>query len=405
MSAGAGAPPVVADAGAARRTTRLALVAGMASLLDSAAIVSVGSALPLWRSHLGLDDWSVGLVSSSMTLSIAAGALLGGRLADRLGRRRVFSATVGLYAVGAAWVAAAQTLEQLVAGVVVLGAASGADLPASIALVAERTPAEVRGRMVALTHVLWTVGIVTATAMAVVASPAGLAGARAAFVVLALGALGTLVARRRAVLAAPRSERLDSGPAPPAAGGRSGLSRRLLLIAAFYVVYTLVANTFGSFRTYFLVVEGGATQTGATVISFAVTLLGLAGTVVFSAIADTRWRRRVYPAAGALLVGAQVLVAASGAGSLGLVVAALVAYSLAYPYAGEGLYKVWAQESVRPDLRATFQGATIAAARAAAALFALVTPSLMSWSPAGLFWVLAACAATAMAIGALVQRR
>ncbi|NPD04829.1 MFS transporter [Nocardioides sp. zg-1308] len=398
-----------------RHVERLVLVAGSASLLDSAAIISVGSALPLWRSQLRLDDVEVGVVSATMTIAIALGALAGGWLADRLGRRRVFTATVALYAFGAALVALAGSRTGLVAGVAVLGLGSGADLPASIALVAGRVPARLRGRMVAATHVMWTVGIVLASAAAFAVSPFGLPGMRAVFGALALGALATLAARRRAV---PPDLDPDLGPDPGAAAGpRTGAGevaaapvargdvRVLVAVALFYLLYTLVANTFGSFRTYLLVTVGDASQAGATAISFGMTLVGLVGTVAFSAIADSRWRRTVYPFAAVALVCSQAMLSLTVGQSLSATVAALVLYALAYPYVGEGLYKVWAQESVSPAARATFQGATIAGARAAAALFALVTPSLLADDPAVLFWLLTVIAAAAVLVGRRSRER
>jgi inositol transporter-like SP family MFS transporter len=377
----------------------------MASLLDSAAIISVGSALPLWRGEYRLDDWEVGFVSFALTLSIALGALVGGRVSDRVGRAPVFSATVGLYAVAAVLVALAQQPATLYAGVVLLGLASGADLPASLGLVSDRAPVPTRGRLIALTHVMWTVGIVLASALALVVSPFGASGMRLVFGVLAVAGVVTVVGRRRAARA------MVDEPRPPlvATAAPTYPSRAVLrpavLIGVFYVVYTLVANTFGSFRTYFLVVVGGATQSTATAIAFAVTLLGLAGTVVFSRIADTPWRRRVFPAGAVLLVGSQVLIAVSGGASLTVVLVALVLYSLAYPFVGESLYKVWTQELVGAGSRGTVQGTTIALARAAAGAFAVVTPTLMSWSPHVLFGFLAVCALASSAVGAVIMRR
>lgn len=382
---------------------RLVLVAGSASLLDSAAIISVGSALPLWQSTFALSDVGVGVVSSIMTVAIAAGALVGGPMADKVGRRRVFTATVGLYAAGATLIALTPGVLGLAVGIAILGVGSGADLPASIALVAARVPASVRGRMVATTHVMWTVGIVLASAAAFAASPFGLAGMRAVFVALGLTALLTLSARR--ALRDP----IDDGTAtaPPQAQLVPCTTRRarvLAAIAVYYVLYTLVANTFGSFRTYLLVTVGGVAQTTATGISFFVTVVGLAGTIAFIAIADSTWRRRVYPAAALALVASQALLAVTVGQHLTATVAALVAYALAYPYVGEGLYKVWAQETVTPKRRATFQGVTVAAARAAAALFALVTPTLLSGNPGLLFALLTLFAVAAAFTGLTVVR-
>lgn len=380
-----------------RPVARLVLVAGSASLLDSAAIISVGSALPLWRDELGLGSVEVGVVSAALTLAIAAGALTGGVLADRVGRSRVFAVTVGLYAVGAATVALADSLEALVVGVAVLGLGSGGDLPASIALVAERVPSSLLARTVATTHVLWTIGIVLASAAAFVVSPFGLGGMRGVFAALAVAALAALVARR-GLPPVPSGTRAEP-PVERPVTDRAGALRALAAIAIFYGLYTLVANTFGSFRTYLLVVVGGTTQEVATAIAFGATLVGLVGTVVFSGVAGSSWRRRLYPVAGAGLVLSQVLLALTVGQSLGLTVAALLLYALAYPYVGEGLYKVWAQETVGPASRATFQGATIAGARAVAALFALATPWLLAHDPALLFWLLAIIAAATVLVG------
>lgn len=381
-----------------RPVARLVLVAGSASLLDSAVIISVGSALPLWRSEFGLDSVEVGVVSAALTLAIAAGALTGGFLADSVGRSRVFAVTVGLYAVGAATVALSGSLEVLLVGVAVMGLGSGADLPASIALVAERVPPDLLARTVAATHVLWTVGIVLASAAAFAVSPLGLVGMRGVFAALAVAALAALAARR-AMLPGPAVARATSPSDRPGPDTTRGAARALAAIAVFYGLYTLVANTFGSFRTYLLVVVGGTTQEVATAIAFGATLVGLVGTVVFTVVAGGTLRRRLYPVAGAGLVMSQVLLALTVGQSLVLTVAALLLYALAYPYVGEGLYKVWAQETVGPASRATFQGATIAGARAVAALFALVTPWLLAHEPALLFWLLTAIAATAVLIG------
>ncbi|WP_210503387.1 MFS transporter [Nocardioides xinjiangensis] len=376
------------------------LVAGSASLLDSSAIISVGSALPLWRVDLALSNAEVGAVSATMTLAIAAGALIGGPLADLIGRGRVFAAMVGLYVVGAGLVAGASSWPVLVAAVGILGFASGADLPASIALVADRVPRRLRGRMVAATHVMWTVGIVVSSAAAFAVASRGLAGMRGVFAGLAVVAMVTWAARRHALARLPPAA--DPGTTAPDATQHhqpAETARGLARIAVFYVLYTLVANTFGSFRPYLLVTVGGASQSAATGFAFATTLVGLIGTLVFSFVADSPWRRAVYPWAAALLVVSQGMLAMTVDRSLTTIVAALVLYALAYPYVGEALYKVWAQEVVAPRHRAAFQGVTIAAARAVAALFALVTPSLLARSPSGMFWLLTVVASAAVATG------
>ena len=388
---------------------RLVLVAGSASLLDSAAIISVGTTLPLWRSELGLSDWAVGAISSSFTLFIALGALLGGPCADRVGRARVFSMTVGLYAVAAAILAAASSQSAVTVGAAILGFAVGADLPASLALVGERAPAALRSRMVALSHVLWTLGIVAATGLAFLVSSAGLAGMRFVFLLLGGAGVAAVVARHRVVpphghataltATVPAASRCTDEPA-----AHAGRRRLLVLVALFYVLYTLVSSTFGTFRTYLMVVLGGASQAAATGVAFAVTLLGLAGTLAFSARADVAQRRRAYPVGAVLIVCSQALLAVDGGRSFAITVLALVVFSLGYPHVGEGLYKVWSQDLAAAASRATVQGASISLARACAAAFALVTPVLAAERPSMLFLATTLLAALAVAVGWRVVR-
>ena len=75
---------------------------GMASYLDAAAIISTGTALVLYKEPLGLSDSNIGALSAILTFLMAIGALVGGRLGDVFGRRRVFMVTMALYTVGAA---------------------------------------------------------------------------------------------------------------------------------------------------------------------------------------------------------------------------------------------------------------------------------------------------------------
>lgn len=64
----------------------LIIVAGIASYLDAALLVSLGVALPIWANYLDLNSWIVGLLSTTLTISVAIGSFAGGWLADKFGR-------------------------------------------------------------------------------------------------------------------------------------------------------------------------------------------------------------------------------------------------------------------------------------------------------------------------------
>ncbi|WP_432700022.1 hypothetical protein ACRUMN_00730 [Kluyvera cryocrescens] len=60
------------------------VVSGMASYIDSAAIVSNGTALVIYQKALGITSSEIGVLSGLLTLCIALGAFFGGRTGGSL---------------------------------------------------------------------------------------------------------------------------------------------------------------------------------------------------------------------------------------------------------------------------------------------------------------------------------
>src|SRR6478735_7459419 len=86
-----------------RRPVSLTFTAGMASYLDSGALAASGFAIGgFYVGPLGLDTLTIGVLLGLQTLAFAVGAVAGGLLSDRLGRRRVLLAALFLYAAGVA---------------------------------------------------------------------------------------------------------------------------------------------------------------------------------------------------------------------------------------------------------------------------------------------------------------
>ncbi|MCW5952937.1 MAG: MFS transporter, partial [Propionibacteriaceae bacterium] len=131
------------------RTT--AVWGGMASYLDAATIVSASIAFVFYKlGGLPIDAAAMGILAAALTLGLAVGALVGGRLGDLYGRRRVFSIDLLVFVSGLSLLTFGTSLPAFYVGVTVTGLAMGADLPVSIALVGEAAPQAQRGRMVSL---------------------------------------------------------------------------------------------------------------------------------------------------------------------------------------------------------------------------------------------------------------
>jgi MFS family permease len=116
-------PPGRLSATASQRSRNLALavlaVTGLMLVLD---ITITNVALPTIQRALGTTTQQLQWVVNAYALAAGGFLLLGGRLADRLGRRRVFLAGMGLFAVGSllgglapsvGWLIAARALQGL----------------------------------------------------------------------------------------------------------------------------------------------------------------------------------------------------------------------------------------------------------------------------------------------------
>src|SRR3954452_22334785 len=79
---------------------RVAIIAGLASYVDGAALTVNGIALVIYQQTIGLTADQVGLLTAMVTVGLAFGALVGGRLGDIYGRRKVFIVTMAVIAIG-----------------------------------------------------------------------------------------------------------------------------------------------------------------------------------------------------------------------------------------------------------------------------------------------------------------
>ncbi|WP_219418978.1 MFS transporter [Pseudonocardia nigra] len=385
-----------APAAVPRAAWRTAVLGGMASYMDAATIVSTGTALVLFQPALGLTPWDIGALSALLTLGLAIGALLGGRLGDLLGRRRVFTVDLVVFVVGLALLVGAVNTPMLYAGVVIAGLAMGADIPTSLALIAEEAPRGQRGRLVAFSQLLWVGGIIGAVVFSALFSGLGTLGARLLYAHMLVVALVVLVLRRRLVESQEWRAARAEQPAVEVEGAISGSSLRHLmrgpLLAAvvatglYYGIGNLAANTFGQFQTYLFVNVAGTSVTSASLIGLLGFPVGLVGAVVFMRVADRPSRMRWFAFGAVLLCGGTAVPLVFGISLTTLIIMAL-ASGLGGPFAGEAIYKVWSQELFPTLLRGSAQGITIAFTRILAAAFAFVTPAIAAANASALIGI------------------
>src|SRR5579863_5218714 len=175
------------------------ILAGLANYIDAGSIVSGSAALALWALQYHLSANFLGLLGafSANAISAGIGALIGGRLCDRFGRKRIYQYDMLFYAFGMLWLVLATHAWMIVAGFILVGLAVGADIPASWSLIAELAPTGGRGLHSGVAQVLWYLGPVVVLGMFLVLAPLGVLGARIVFAHLAVVALLLTLLRSR----------------------------------------------------------------------------------------------------------------------------------------------------------------------------------------------------------------
>ena len=94
-------------------------------------------ALPIMQRDLGLSDSEIALVTSLYLLPSIFFAFLGGLLADKLGRRRVFAISMGIFGIAGLALSVANTFQIVLAIRLVQGAAYAAIAPLAITLIGD----------------------------------------------------------------------------------------------------------------------------------------------------------------------------------------------------------------------------------------------------------------------------
>lgn len=390
---------VIENAPRAARPWWVAVVSGAASYIDAAALIGFGTAIVILQAAMGLTPLEVGLVSGSLTFGVAIGALAGGGLGDRLGRRPVFTVTMVLILLGVGALILAPSFTVILAASILLGLGVGADLPVSLSTISEAATDANRGRLIAFSNLLWIVGIVVSMLLGSLVAPLGKLGADIIFAHVGVVALLTLIGRltvpESASWKAARAERLAGVQTVRAEKGnilallKTPYVVPFLALIAFYALTNLTANTAGQYNVYLLVNKAGVPVELAT-------LLGLPGIPVtillflwFMKIADKPSRFRYFTVGAICTVLAPLTYVIFGINLPTFFVNALLS-TIGSAFAFEGIMKIWTQISFPTLLRTTAQGAIIAIARFIAAGVAGITPLLLSLGATAFYGALAA---------------
>lgn len=395
-----------------REHNKLLIGSGIGWALDAMDVGLISFVMAALAVEWQLGRSTLSLIASIGFVGMAIGASLGGLLADRYGRRRVFALTLLVYGLATGAAALSWSVAALLVFRFIVGLGLGAELPVASTLVSEFAPTRIRGRMVVFLEAFWAVGWILAALIGYFVIPAFDDGWRWALAVGILPALYALVVRyglpesvrfleekgrteeaEASVLAFEQSRPVLRGVKLPrfqptgtvdieaATIWSRPLARRT---AALWVVWFGINLSYYGAFTWLptLLVEQGFTLTRSFGYTLVITLAQIPGYLAAAWLVEV-WGRRLTLAV--FLIGSALAAISFGLVSTGegaLVVWQVIAAGMALSFFNLGawgaLYAI-GPELYPTRLRGTGTGAAAAFGRIASVIAPLLVPVLLGW--------------------------
>lgn len=136
------------------------IAVSLTNYLDAGAIVAGASGLTLWQKYLGLSELHLGWLNfiSANCLGAALGAIIGGFLADKYGRKAIYTYNMLVYMTGVLLVMFSVNFPMLLAGFLITGISVGIGVPASWTYISESSEIYNRGRNICISQMSWGIG-------------------------------------------------------------------------------------------------------------------------------------------------------------------------------------------------------------------------------------------------------
>jgi MFS transporter, PHS family, inorganic phosphate transporter len=185
---------------------KIMFVSGMGFFTDAYDLFVIGIVVALLKTQWSLSTSQVSWINSATLLASAVGAIVFGRVADILGRKKIYGYEVLILAAGAIASAFAPNYSFLLISRIVLGIGIGGDYPVSATIMSEYSGKQTRGRMVGLVFAMQGAGLIVGPLVAAILLGSGLSDNLTWRILLGLGAIPGLAVfyLRRKIQETPR---------------------------------------------------------------------------------------------------------------------------------------------------------------------------------------------------------
>jgi MFS transporter, PHS family, inorganic phosphate transporter len=148
------------DAGISKEHWKIMFISGMGFFTDAYDLFVIGIVMALLKPMWHVGKVEEGLVESTALLAAAIGALLFGRIADMVGRKRIYGVEVLVLAAGAVACAFSPNIWWLIGFRFILGVGIGGDYPVSATIMSEYAGKAHRGMLVTLVFAMQAAGLI-----------------------------------------------------------------------------------------------------------------------------------------------------------------------------------------------------------------------------------------------------
>ena len=339
------------EADLSRFRRRAVVVSGMGFFADSYDLFIIGIVSTLLKGQWHLGSGQLALLNAVMLGAAFLGAMVLGRVADLVGRKRVYWVNAVMMVIAALGSALAPSLAVLVAFRFVLGFGVGGNYPASAVLMTEYARPANRGRLVGLVFSAQAAGLIVGPLVALALLGGGAGPNLTWRLLLGLGALPALavIFLRRKMPESPRyaaqaqaRSRADGvrRRARAQAGTNPGLratftDRRFLLMLAatagcwFLLDYAYYGNTISTPQIISLISPNASTTTTIAIQLVIFVVAALPGYLLAIARMDRIGHRRLQ-LIGFVVMGACFAVIGLVPGMTTVVAPFLVVYGISY---------------------------------------------------------------------------
>ena len=384
------------------------IAVSLTNYLDAGAIVAGASGLTLWQNYLGLTEVHLGWLNfiSANCLGAAMGAIIGGVLADKYGRKFIYTYNLLVYMLGVLLVMFRVNFPMLLCGFLVTGISVGIGVPASWTYISESSEINNRGRNICISQMSWGVGPMMILLLGMLFAPGGyffgcvesvahlfggsdmsensvnVFSSRIVFLSLFIVAFIAWNLQRKLE---ESSEWKASKEAAKAKGEDTGLIhafgvlfsnkvavRTVIFLATIYLTWNLVASVMGFFQPHIYETAGGVSNEQANWMNCIQWAIIVGVTFIVSKLIDKTSHKAIYTFGLLVAILAWVVIVTIGVnGQFGLWAFAVL-WGIQGGTSPQIFYALWGSELFPAKFRAGAQGLMFFIVRGLSAVWGLV---------------------------------